>query len=99
MTSDEQATLIYDQQISGVQNGEFIASIVIKQFPDGFTSEVGSEITAITEEALAHVIDTLTANGVEAKYRQPFADGFYIGLRNTFAEYASDCASRALRVA
>ncbi len=96
MTPKERAELVRDQYIAGLKNGEAIAGTVIRQFADGFTGEVGIEIRNITDKALAHVIDKLTANGIDKKYRQPFADGFNAGLAKTYFEYAANCAARAL---
>jgi hypothetical protein len=98
MTNSERAALVRDQYDAGLTNGQSIARIVIKRFPDGFTTGIGAEIRAITDSALAHVIDTLTINGVEERYIRPFKLGFRSGLNNTFSDYADDCMSRALRI-
>jgi hypothetical protein len=97
MTPIEQNELVRDQHTAGLDNGRALARIIIKQFPDGFTSDVAGEIRKITDKALAHVIDALTANDIEQKYRQPYAEGFNVGLAETYSEYASECAARALR--
>jgi hypothetical protein len=96
MTHDH--ALIRDQRISGVQHGQAIARIVIKQFPMGFTTEVGDQLRQITDGALAHVIDKLTASGVAARYRMPFAAGFKEGLRKAYGEYADSLVSRIKQV-
>ena len=94
MNKQERAALVLDQFNAGIKNGTAIAGIVIKKFPDGFSSETGIEVRKITDNALAHVINKLSANGIERKYRKPFADGFNKGLAKTYAEYAKECASR-----
>jgi hypothetical protein len=88
MNKHEQAALVRHQRAAGLKNGEATARIVIAKFPGGFTSDVGSEIQKITDRALAHVIDRLTDAGINETYRVPFANGFKIGLTNTYAAYA-----------
>jgi len=99
MNKKQRAALAFEQQSSGIDYGKRIAKVVINKFPNGFTESIGDEVTAITESALAVVIDTLATNGVGKCYRDPFKDGFYIGLRNTFTDYANDCAARSSRAA
>ena len=93
MNKTQRAVLVTDQYCAGFENGKAIAQIVIKQFPNGFTSGVGAEIHKITDKALAHVIDSLRAGGVTAKYRKPFSNGFNAGLAKTFTDYANECAA------
>jgi hypothetical protein len=99
MNKKEKAALAFEQQSSGIDYGNTIAQVVIKQFPNGFKNSIGHQVTAITDQALAVVIDKLATNGVGRCYRDPFKDGFYVGLRNAFAEYADDCAARSSRPA
>lgn len=98
MKQHEKIALARDQYDAGLTNGQSIACIIIKQFPDGFTKEVSDKIRTITDSALAHVVDALTVNGVQKRYIKPFERGYRAGLRNTFADYAGDCMSRFIRV-
>ena len=83
MTKQEREPVRF-QYMAGLENGRAIANKIIMQFPKGFDDDVGGEIRQIEDKALAHVIDKLTANGVEEEYRAPFAEGFTIGLKNTY---------------
>ena len=96
MNKHERAVLVSDQYGSGLTYGQSIARIVIKQFPDGFDASVSGKIRQITDDALAHVVNALATNGVDKRYIKPFKRGFLIGLRDTFIDYAADCAARAL---
>ena len=85
----KQAALIREQRDLGIENGEATANIVTNQFPFGWTDEVGRKIRRIERQALAHVIDSLTAAGVAKKYKTPFADGFKVGLARAYSKHAA----------
>lgn len=89
MTPSKQAAMIREQRTSGEENGEATADIILKQFPFGWPEEVGRKIRRIERQALAHVIDSLSAAGVETKYKSPFADGFKSGLARAYSKHAA----------
>lgn len=97
MTPKEQTELVYEQRQRGAENGETIARIVIKKFPNGFSGKDGIQIQQITDQALAHVIHKLTMNNIDTKYRDAFAEGFRFGVSSTLSKNASGFAARALR--
>lgn len=82
MTEAESAALISENFIDGVDNGAATASIIIKQFPDGFPKAVSGEVRKIIDAARDHVVHAWIAGGVERKYIDPFVEGFNIGVRN-----------------
>jgi hypothetical protein len=92
MNKHERAALVRDQYDAGLANGRDIASIITKKFPDGFTA-ISEDIRTIADNALAHVVNALTTNGVERRYIQPFKRGYRTGLRKTFKNYAAECAA------
>jgi len=98
MNKHERAVLVRDQYDAGLTHGQSIARIVIKRFPDGFSASISNEIRTITDKSLAHVVGALTSNGVDKRYIKPFKRGFLTGLRNTFTEYAAECAARVLGI-
>jgi hypothetical protein len=88
MNKHERAALVCHQYEAGLANGRDTANVVLKRFPDGFSISLSGALQKIADDALAQVVNALTANGVEKRYIKPFKRGFYTGLRNTYIEHA-----------
>jgi hypothetical protein len=88
MNKTERAALVRDQHATGVQHGINTARVIIENFPNGFTPDVGLEIQNITDNARANVLATLKAKGITSIFRRPVADGFDAGLKQEYFAYA-----------
>jgi hypothetical protein len=95
--TQKQAERAYEMLSAGLEYGKTIAEVTIASFPSGFTEETGTEITKVTEKALTTATDVYALGGIARRYREQFESGFYIALRNGFAEYATDSAARAIK--
>jgi len=94
MNAKEQVQLEWDQQTAGLSHGNHVAAKIIERWPDGFSDEVSAEISVLVDRAVMAVTNTMKAAGIKRRYREAFSSGYYIGVRNSFSEYASDCGAR-----
>ena len=87
MNKHERADLIRFQYQAGLAYGRDAASVILKRFPNGFSLLASFAIRKIVDDAQAHVVNALNANGVEKRFILPFKRGFRTGLRSLGINY------------
>src|SRR3977135_3211398 len=92
MTPTEQTALIAEQNASGRAHGIDIANVIIVRFPPGpsrSTRYIRRKLREIVNGSFSRPLRTFSVHGIEPRFRQPFADGFIIGLNERDPELSA----------
>ena len=92
MTPTEEAETIREQYASGHSYGIDIANVINEQFPPGprrSTRYVRRKLRQIINESFSTPQRIFLVHGTESRFRQPFADGFIIGLKERDPELSA----------